>query len=486
LRGWGWLNAVHPDDRPLTARVWSAAVASRSLYQVEHRLHRHDGVYRNMMVRAVPILNEDGTIREWVGIHTDVTAQKQSEASLREAREAAEAANRAKSAFLANMSHEIRTPMNGIIGMTDLVLDSGLKPEHRESLEMIKGSAEALLTILNEILDFSKIEAGKVELQAIAFDLRELVGDMMKPQGLRAAAKALELTWQSASNIPDVIVCDPVRLRQILLNLVGNALKFTERGEVAVEVSVMADPSAQEPAPVPIGGRPPAGEILLHFRVRDTGVGILPEKHRAVFRAFEQADTSTTRKYGGTGLGLPISARLVELMGGRMWLESTVGAGSTFHFTIRCAAGPEFGQPSADVPVQVLDAPILVVDDSATHRRILLELLTRWGMRPTAVATGSEALSLLEKAAQRGLQFAMFLVDVQMPEMDGFSLVEHIRKRLLLEHVPVIMLSSAAQKGDAARCAELGIARYLIKPTKPSDLLHAITRSLQPAQPGIG
>ena len=236
LKGWGWLDAVHPDDQPETARVWSAAVASRSLYHVEHRLRRHDGVYRHMLVRAVPILDGDGTICEWVGVHTDVTDQKESVAILREAMSMAEAANEAKSHFLANMSHEIRTPMNGILGMTELALDTELTLEQRRYLELVKSSADSLLMIVNDILDFSKIEAGKLELDAIPFSLRDRLGDAMKTLALRAHRKGLELACRYADRVPDSLVGDPGRLGQIIINLVGNAIKFTEQGEVVLSV----------------------------------------------------------------------------------------------------------------------------------------------------------------------------------------------------------------------------------------------------------
>jgi PAS domain S-box-containing protein len=478
LKGWGWLNAVHPDDRPHTARVWSAAVASRSLYEVEHRLRRHDGVYRHMMVRAVPILDESGAIREWVGIHTDIDDLKQAEAAQRHAREAAEAANRAKSEFLANMSHEIRTPMNGIIGMTDLALDTELTTDQREYLEMVKSSADYLMAVINDILDFSKIEAAKLDLDPIDFNLRDHLDDTVTTLALRAHTQGLELACHVFDNVPDALIGDPGRLRQVLVNLIGNAVKFTSVGEVVLSVAVeagndkcgmMNEESRTE------SGMQPSSFCILHFRVRDTGIGIPSEKLGLLFQAFSQVDSSTTRKYGGTGLGLAISSQLVRLMGGRMWVESEQGRGSTFHFTAR------FGLSNSPAPRQATvglararELAVLVVDDNATNRRILHEILTLWGLMPTAAGSGREALALMHRAAEAGEPFPLVLLDNMMPEMDGFMLAEEIRNHPGLAGSTLMMLSSADRRDNAVRCRELGVTAYLTKPIRRAELLSAI------------
>jgi PAS domain S-box-containing protein len=464
LKGWGWLDAVHPADREKTARVWKKAVAARSLYQVEHRLRRHDGEYRHMLVRAVPILGRGREIREWVGVHTDVDAEKLAEAAMREAKEAAEAAARTKSEFLANMSHEIRTPLNGIIGMTEMALDTELTPDQREYLGMVKLSADHLLTVINDILDFSKIEAGRLDLDLVDFDLRDTLDDTVATLALRAHKKGLELADHIAPNVPEFVAGDPHRLRQVVVNLLGNAIKFTERGEVVLDVEVQSQTER---------------EICLHIAVSDTGIGIAPEQQQKLFKAFSQADTSTTRKYGGTGLGLAISARLVQMMGGEIWLESEPGQGSTFHFTVRFA--PPRGRvlpPMRAEPARVHGLPVLVVDDNATNRRILDEMLTNWGMRPTLVEGGHEALAALEHARQCGSPFALVLLDAMMPEMDGFMLAALIRQGLDSVGATLMMLSSANRREDAARCRELGVASYLTKPVRQSTLLDAIMTAL--------
>ncbi|WP_165226740.1 PAS domain-containing hybrid sensor histidine kinase/response regulator [Aquisphaera insulae] len=473
LRGWGWLNAVHPDDRADTASVWCTAVAGRLLYHVEHRLRRRDGVYRHMVVRAVPILDDDRKIREWVGVHTDVTADKEAEAALREAKAMAEAASRAKSDFLANMSHEIRTPMNGVLGMTELALDTDLTPQQRRYLELAKNSADSLLSVVNDILDFSKIEAGKLELEEIPFSLRDRLGDTMKALAMRAHRKGLEVACDFSADVPDALLGDPGRLGQVVINLVGNAIKFTDQGEVVL--SVRRDDRHRGGAPA----APAGGPIRLAFEIRDTGPGIPREAQSRLFQPFTQADSSTTRQYGGTGLGLTIARRLVEMMDGRIELESEPGLGSTFRFTAGLLQ-QEPGAAGAVEPLSLRGLRVLAVDDNETNRLILREVLSQWGMSPRLAPDASAALRMMEITAAAGSPFAIVVSDVMMPGMDGFELAERIGTRPDLAEAAVILLSSAGARGDGDRGRVDGphVAAFLTKPVKQSELLDAIMTAM--------
>ncbi len=423
-----------------------------------------DGSKTFVATTKLPLVDKQERTIGTFGISMDITVQKRAEEALRLAKKAAEDANRAKGDFLANMSHEIRTPMNAIIGMTELVLDTEISPVQRDYLTMVQQSGEALLALINDILDFSKIEAGKLDLDHAPFDLHECLGDTMKSLSVRAARKGLELVCQIDRDVPEAIAGDATRLRQIVVNLVGNALKFTEQGEVVLAATVDSRDDRQ---------------LVLHCRVQDTGIGIAREKLATIFAAFEQADTSITRKYGGTGLGLAISARLVELMGGRIWVESEPGRGSTFHFTARFEIVPMPATTSrSDDAARVFGTRALVVDDNATNRRLLDETLKNWGMEPVAASSAAEAIDYMRYAARQGKPFQLLLTDINMPEADGFSLVDDLRRDPELAATLVIVLTSGDRPGDIARGKELGIGGYLVKPVKQSELFDAIVAVL--------
>jgi two-component system, sensor histidine kinase and response regulator len=455
-----WHNYVHPDDRERKIAEVREHFHDREPFDLQYRVIWPDGSLHWFHSKALVIFDERGLAVRVVGVDFDVTAHKRIEEELARAKEAAESASRAKSEFLANMSHEIRTPLNGVVGMTELALDTELTAEQREYLTTVKLSADSLLTVINDILDFSKIEAGKLELDPTEFRLRDFIDETCRLLALRAHQKGLELVCDVAPAVPEWVLGDASRVRQVLLNLVGNAVKFTDCGEVAVTVEHQADDTADG--------------VVLAFTVRDTGIGITPEQQKIIFQPFAQADASTTRRFGGTGLGLTICHRLVKLMGGSIGMESDAGKGSTFRFTVRVAIGSSASHERTIEPAALQGVPVLVVDDNATNRRILADTLSRWGMRPVVADSAAAALRLYQSP---GVPIPLILADVHMPETDGFELAAKIR--CCNDDATIVLMTSGSHADDIARCRELKVDAYLTKPVAQKELQATILRVLQ-------
>jgi PAS domain S-box-containing protein len=465
-------DITHPDDLESDLDNLRRTLAGEIPgYQMEKRYVHANGQIVSVLLNVSLVRNRQGEPYYFISQIQDITQRKKAEQALQEeiaerkrAEDAADTANRAKSEFLANMSHEIRTPLNGVVGLTELLLETDLGVEQREYVDMVKASGASLLTLIDDILDFSKIEAGRLTIDVIPFNLNDCLSTTLKLLAARAHQKGLELAWSVGADVPFALMGDPSRLRQIITNLIGNAVKFTEHGEVVLTVLVQT-----------LTDR----DVTLRFSVSDSGIGVPQERREAIFKPFIQADGSTTRRYGGTGLGLAISMNLVALLGGRIWMESEAGVGSTFNFTLsferQPAAAPAPVTARGDAQMtQLRGMPVLVVDDNAVNRRILEATLRRWLMSPLSVESGVAAMAAMRTLRLAGPPFPLVVLDAQMPGMDGFSVAEEIQKDPLLAGAIVMMLTSAGQRGDGARCRELGIAAYLTKPISDTELLEAI------------
>jgi PAS domain S-box-containing protein len=456
----GWARGLHPDDRAAVHQAWHEAAAARRPFSMEYRFLRPDGRETWVHGHAVPAPMADGTGHGYIGTVTDITDRKLQSAALERARQDAEAAARAKSLFLANMSHEIRTPLNAVIGMTSLLMDTPISEEQKDLAQTIRASGEALLAIINDILDFSKADLGKLDLEHQGFDLRRAVEDSLDLLAPAAAGKGLNLAYFIEDGVPESLVGDITRLRQILVNLISNAVKFTHHGEVLVHVD---------------GSPADGGRYRLHFAVRDTGIGIPSDRLPHLFQSFAQVDSSTTRKYGGTGLGLAITRRLAELMGGTAWAESEPGVGSTFHVTVELEPGPDHDHQWLRRHAPFLSGKrVLIVDDNTTNRRILVKQSLLWGMLPSAHPSAVEALDIV----RHGHGFDVAILDMGMPEMDGIDLAWELRKFRSAAELPIVLLTSMGTRIGTASDPELGLAAFVYKPIKPAQLLRVLVDAL--------